>query len=272
MKIIMFFALLMSCVTVSFAGLDQHDRWGDVIAVYEFDNTRDSGPIGYDGSLRGETSIFDNGKIGKCLKIESGGSFVSADLDKSLSVVSRSFSVVAWVKTTSTTGAIWIFASGVQKGDSNYGSIAMIIFPGGGDFGNIFGYIEDNEDDDRYSTEDIEVSINDGKWHHFAFSLSEDFYRVFIDGNIMFEKRSDEYIGFLGFEGSIIGVFAVTGTDEREINKPAFVDEVAFFEIGFSSYEVKGLYKDGLSKFMEVMPVNPEGLVTTTWADIKSAR
>ena len=271
MKLLLAIVITVTIITsTTLAGLDQHGRFDEVIAVYKFENTRDSGPIGYDGSLRDEASIVDNGKIDKCLKIESGGSFLAIDLDKSLSVVSRAFSVVAWVKTTSTTGTIWIDASGIQEGDSNYGSISMFIFPGGGDFGNIVGSLSDDEDDDFYSTGDIAASINDGEWHHFAFSLSEDFYRVFIDGNIMFEEREDEYIGFLGFEGSIIGVFAGTGTDERELNKPAFVDEVAFFETGFSPYEVKGLYQDGLTEFLEIMPVNPQGLLTTTWADIKS--
>lgn len=260
-----------TCGTV-YAGLDQHGRFGgEVIAVYKFENTNDSGPLRYDGSLRGESSIVNNGKIGKCLRLGSDGKFVSVDLDKSLSVVSRSFSVVAWVKTTSTTGGIWIDASGIQEGDSNYGSISINIFPGRSRFGNFVGGISDDEDNDSYYTsENMDVSINDGKWHHFAFSLAEDFYRIFIDGDIVYEDRENEYIGFLGFEGSIVGVYAVQGTDDRNLNKPAFVDEVGFFETGFSVYEIQGLYDDGLADFLEAMPVDPQAKVATTWGELKS--
>ena len=35
------------------------------------------------------------------------------------------------------------------------------------------------------------------------------------------------------------------------------------------SYEIKGLYKDGLQGFLEAMPVNPEEKVATTWSEIK---
>ena len=43
------------------------------------------------------------------------------------------------------------------------------------------------------------------------------------------------------------------------------VDEVGFFEIGFSVDEVKGLYDDGLTDFLEAMPVDPREKVATTW-------
>ena len=263
--------LIVVCGTV-YAGLDQHGRFDEVIAVYKFENTTDSGPINYHGELNDNASIVNNGKIGKCLKIESDGEFSAGDLDKSLSIVSSEFSVVAWVKTTSTTGAIWITATGIQEGDSNYGSISMTIFPGGGHWGNIFGSISDDEDNDSYYTsENIDVSINDGKWHHFGFSLAEDFYRIFIDGEIVLEERENEYIGFLGFEGSIIGVWATSGTDDRKLNKPAFVDEVGFFETGFSVFEVQGLYQHGLTDFLEAMPVDSREKITITWGDLKKS-
>ena len=268
------FTLIVNIFIVTYgtvyAGLDEHGRFDEVIAVYKFENTNDSGPIRYDGSLRGESSIVNNGKIGKCLEIGSDGKFVSVDLDKSLSVVSRAFSVVAWVKTTSTTGGIWIDASGIQEGDSNYGSISINIFPGGSQFGNVFGGISDDEDNDSYYTsENIDVSINDGEWHHFAFSLAEDFYRIFIDGDMVYEDRENEYIGFLGFEGSIIGVYATQGTDNRNLNQPVFVDEVGFFETGFSVFEVQGLYKNGLDSFLEAMPVDNKQKIATTWGGLK---
>ena len=35
------------------------------------------------------------------------------------------------------------------------------------------------------------------------------------------------------------------------------IDDAGFFETGFSSYEIKGLYNDGLEDFLEAMPVEP---------------
>ena len=55
-----------------------------------------------------------------------------------------------------------------------------------------------------------------------------------------------------------------------ENDQNTLVDEVGFFETGFSAYEIEGLYKDGLETFLEVMPVESQGKLATTWGGLKS--
>ena len=54
-----------------------------------------------------------------------------------------------------------------------------------------------------------------------------------------------------------------------ESTRKTLIDDVGFFETGFSTYEIKGLYEDGLATFLETMPVSPQGRLTTTWGEIK---
>ena len=252
------FALLMSCVTVSFAGLGQHDQWGDVIAVYKFENVRDSGPNHFNGNLQDGATIANNGKVGKCLYLRNKQAFASLD-DRFLGIVGN-FSVVAWVKTRSIAADEFILLSAAsQEDDGSFSAISI-----GMHSDSITGLIADGEDDEVDGVSADNVDVADGQWNHVAFSLTEDFYRIFVNGEVVKERRNEGYTGFVGTNTSILVLSTSAGNH--------YIDEVGFFETGFSSYEVKGLYKDGLSKFMEVMPVNPEGLVTTTWADIKSAR
>ena len=45
--------------------------------------------------------------------------------------------------------------------------------------------------------------------------------------------------------------------------------EVGFFETGFSLYEVSGLYHQGLTTFLNTMPVDPQAKAATTWGALK---
>ena len=48
--------------------------------------------------------------------------------------------------------------------------------------------------------------------------------------------------------------------------------KLGFFEIGFSMDEVKGLYDDGLTDFLEAVPVDPREKVARAWGVIKRDR
>ena len=255
---ILTFTLLMSCVTVSFAGLDQHNRFDDVIAIYKFENVQDSGPRLFHGALRDNASLVANGKIGKCLYLRNEQAFASLD-DQFLGVIGN-FSIVGWVKTRSIAAdASLLLSAASREDDGSFSAISIGI-----ESESVVGLISDAEDDkiDGIIAEDVDVA--DGKWNHVAFSLTEDFYRIFVNGEVVEESRNEGYTGFVGNDTLIL----VTSTGAGN----HYIDEVGFFETGFSPYEMKGLYQDGLSTFLEVMPVNPEGFATTTWAAIKSAR
>ena len=255
---ILIFALLMSCVTLAFAGLDQHNRFDEVIAIYRFENVQDSGPRAFHGTLQDNASIVANGKIGKCLYLRNDQFFASLD-DLFLGVVGN-FSIVGWVKTRSIAVDESIILSASSTTDNgDFSAISMSI-----DSDSVVGLIVDGEDDEIDGIIANGVDVADGRWNHVAFSLTEDFYRIFVNGEVVKEEKNEGYTGFVGNDTLILVDSSSTGNH--------YIDEVGFFETGFSPYEIKGLYQDGLSTFLDVMPVDPEGLATTTWADLKSAR
>ena len=75
----------------------------------------------------------------------------------------------------------------------------------------------------------------------------------------------DDYLGFVS-DSTLI---AIRGESDEDLTGTVLVDEVGFFETGFSVYEVKGLYDDGLTDFLEAMPVDPRAKVATTWGALK---
>lgn len=287
------------------AGLDQHGLFDDVIAIYTFDtppaaensieneaaaaernpfevdvaaiiagnpfeaeaetraheNTHDRGPRNFDGSLEDGASITDNGKFGKALRLPKDASFGSWN-DLFLSVTGD-FSIAGWVKINNPLAGDTSISLGVFSEEDNQrlslislsiyiDRISCLIADGGGTTLKIEGLIYENP------------AIDDGEWHHLVFSLSEDFYRLFIDGDIVEEKRNGGDVGFVGNDTFIL--------ISNRTDQTAVIDEVGFFETGFSPYEVRGLYADGLTTFLETMPVHPEGLATTTWGALKSGK
>ena len=68
------------------------------------------------------------------------------------------------------------------------------------------------------------------------------------------EHRSTDYLGFVSDNTFI----SLSTSNDADITDSIFIDELGFFETGFSIYEIEGLYEDGLSGFLEAIPVNPE--------------
>ena len=111
----------MSCVSISFAGLDQHNRFDDVIAVYKFENVQDSGPRLFHGALQDGASLVANGKIAKCLYLRNEQAFASLN-DLFLGVVGN-FSIVGWVKTRSIAADKSILLSAASRNDDGSFSV-----------------------------------------------------------------------------------------------------------------------------------------------------
>ena len=58
------------CGTVC-AGLDQHGRLDEVICVYRFENTNDSGPRNFRGTLKTGAELVAGGKYKNGLKLDA---------------------------------------------------------------------------------------------------------------------------------------------------------------------------------------------------------
>ena len=69
---------------------------------------------------------------------------------------------------------------------------------------------------------------------------------------------------------AIFESFSVYASKGKGIRGNAIIDNLGFFETGFSPYEIKALYQNGLHNFMEVMPVSPRNRLATTWGEIES--
>ena len=108
-------------------------------------------------------------------------------------------------------------------------------------------------------------NLADNKWHYIAFTKYGHIYSVFIDGKTVTSVYEPAY---LSTKGDVFGVQAF-------ISPPGFqgtamVDNLGFFEVGFSPFEINAMYQRGLYEFLNVMPVDPQGKIATTWGKIKA--
>ena len=255
--------VMIFCAGIATAGLDQDGIFDRVVAVYHFENTEDSGPREFDGVLTGNASIVDDGKIDKCLQLRETDAFGTIDA-QFFSIIGREFSIVAWIKLPQQTDSFRIVASGKNDDDTYAGGIQLSIESSG----NIKGMHFDFEDEKLESLETEDNNVADDSWHHIAYSKYADTYTLFIDGEVVETEHSTDYLGFVA-DGTFI---IIAGPSDEDLTGSVLVDEVGFFETGFSVYEVKGLYDDGLTDFLEAMPVDPREKVATTWGVIKRDR
>ena len=119
-----------------------------------------------------------------------------------------------------------------------------------------------------------DTNIVDNEWHHVVFSLSEDFYSLYLNGTLLKRERNNGYVGFVVDE-TFVNIQLNDNSDVEEgatTSGELYVDDVAMFEVGLSIYEVQGLYDDGLSDFLEAMPVHPQQKMATTWGELKRRR
>lgn len=272
MKTLTFLTLL----TLSFlantvnAGLDTDAIANHVIAVYHFESTKksdagllyteDSGPQNLPGSLLNGASLANRGKSGKCLSLVGDDTFgTGTRLFPHLASVG--FSIVAWVKRPQQNGGLVFSMIGQYEEDRE--NVVSEIILGVTPTGNIKGTHVTYPTDTSVILPTQDENISDNKWHHIVYTLFANTYTLFIDGKPVLTHEATVFPGYFGDRV----LFLVTSPDSR---RRTLIDEVGFFETGFSTYEIKGLYEDGLATFLEAMPVSPQGRLTTTWGEIKS--
>ena len=107
------------------------------------------------------------------------------------------------------------------------------------------------------------IDVADNRWHHIAFTRYGDIYTLFLDGEVVERRYVDTYVGFFS-DKTHVYVFS------NKLNRNALVDDLGFFEIGFSVYEIRAIIDEGLDAFLQAMPVDPAEKIATTWASVKS--
>ena len=264
--------LIFSLTHILDAGLDTDAIFNHVIAIYHFETTEesdegllyteDSGPQNLPGALLEGASLTEGGKSGKCLSLV-GDDVFGAGTRLFPHFAAVGFSIVAWIKRPEQNNGLVFAMSGFYAADRQ--NIASEIDLGVTPTGNIKGtHITYDPDVSAILTTQDENISND-EWHHIAYTLFAGTYTLFIDGEPVLKHEATV---FPGYYGDMV-LFLITSP---ESTRETLIDEVGFFETGFSPYEIKGLYDDGLAQFLEMMPVSPQGRLATTWGEIKNRR
>ena len=273
--------LTLSFISVTHAGLDSGTAFNHIIGVYHFESTEqrdngttytpDSGQRKINGNLSDDASLTDDGKYGKALLLKSQDNFCAPTLTKSPTFPSDEYSIVAWVKLPkqSNDGYLNLMIQGFILTDNNaivISAIGMSVLPDGnlnGFHSNLF------LNGETIGVTSKEHNVANNRWHHIAFARYANTNSIYIDGESVASHETTKFPEFLG-NYTCMGIFgAASGVD---FTGDVLVDDFGFFETGFSSYEIKGLYDDGLEDFLDTMPVNPQGRMTTTWGAIKDRR
>ena len=251
--------LTFSGACVLHADLDiEHIRNG-MIAAYHFESTKkrgdlqyteDSGPQNLPGSLLDGATLAKNGKSGNCLLLK-GKATLGSGTRLFPSMAGRGFSIVSWVKRPpqKDEGLVFFMYANEKENNTNIGAITLAITPSGNIKGRHMNFRKDISA--TLTTQDLNIA--DNKWHHIAYTLHANTYTLFVDGKVVRKHVATVHPGFSG-DLLLIGIMP---SSKKQIKGSVFVDEVGFFETGFSLYEIQGLYKDGLTKFLETMSFSP---------------
>ena len=274
MKILIFLTLLTLGLLANAvnAGLDTDTIANHVIAIYHFESTKrtdqgllytqDSGPQNLPGTLFNGASLARGGRSGKCLSLVGDDAFgTGTRLFPHLAPIG--FSIVAWVKRPQQNGGLVFSMIAFYEEDSE--NVISEIDLGVTPTGNIKGTHATYPTDRSEVLTTQEENISNNRWHHIAYTLFANTYTLFIDGDPVLKHEATVFPGYFG--DSVL--FLITSP---ESTRPTLIDDVGFFETGFSTYEIKGLYEDGLATFLETMPVSPQGRLATTWGEIKRNR
>ena len=259
-KTLVFLSLLtLSLTCVLHADLDPERIGNGVIAVYHFESmkkkgdlqyTEDSGPQSLPGSLLDGATLAQNGKSGNCLLLK-GSATLGSGTRLFPSMAGKEFSIVAWVKRPpqKDAGLVFFMYANNKEERTNLGAITLAVTP----TGNIKGRHVNFREDISATLATQDQNVSDNKWHHIAYTLDANTYTLFVDGKAVEKHAATVHPGYSG-DLLLMGIMPAS---KEEIKSNAFVDEVGFFETGFSIYEIQGLYKDGLTKFLKAMSLSP---------------
>ena len=264
--------LIFSLTNILHAGLDTDTIFNHVITIYHFESTKttdegllyteDNGPQKLPGSLLDGATLVDGDKSGRCLSLIGDDAFGTGTRIFP-HLASIGFSIVAWVKRPQQNHGLAFSMSGLYEEDRE--NIVSSISLGVTATGNIKGTHTTYSTDTSAILTTQDENISNNRWHHIAYTLFANTYTLFIDGEPVLEHEATV---FPGYYGDMI-LFIIASPDSTS---KTLIDEVGVFETGFSTYEIKGLYKDGLTKFLEAMPVSPQSRLATTWSEIKIRR
>ena len=274
MKTLVFLSVLMlGFASMVSAGLDTSTCQCSLITVFQFESTQfdfdnqrtytvGAKPQDYKGSLLNGATLSDNGKDGKCLHLRDDDWF-GCQTTLVPTLANAEFSIAAWIRLPrQQQGTLYFYMAAIT--DSGKAGDFMV-FRVKKD-GNLAGLHVIGNTDILLETKNQNVSNN--QWHHITYTKYLDTYYIYVDGQPIIEEF--EYIDPLLRLFIADTTFMSVASFEGNLTGNVYVDDFVMLSIGLSPYEVKGLYEDGITTFMEAMPVNPQGRLATTWGAIKA--
>lgn len=267
-------ALFLILASISNAGLDFAGIPGiphpTKIVLYHFESaeeeddltlTTDGGFWRSDGALLNEATIVENGKYGNCLELEKQG-WLAAIVSEVPALTQSEFSFAVWIKFTQPANELYFALSGRDADNETTSGISVIIMPSG-NFRAVYRHVID---DLFTGVETDDQNIFDGEWHHIVFSKLITTYTLYLDGEPVAEAFGEPDPKIDGERA----VLYVSDLSDDNLKGKVLIDDLGYFQTGFSPYDVKGLYNDGLAEFLEIMSVSPQDRLTTTWGKLKT--
>ena len=240
------------------------------IVLYHFESaeeeddltlTTDEGFWGSHGVLFNEATIVEDGKYGNCLQLEDQG-WLAAIVSEVPALTQSEFSFAVWIKFTEPANELYFALSGRNADNETISGISVIIMSSG----NFRAVYRHAVDDIFTGVETEEQNIFDGEWHHIVFAKRITTYTLYLDGEPVAEVFGEPDPKIEGEHA----VFYVSDLSDDDLEGEVLIDDLGYFQSGFSPYDVKGLYNDGLADFLEIMSVSPQDRLTTTWGKLKT--
>ena len=240
------------------------------IVLYHFESAEADGEIklttdkGFwesHGALLNEATIVENGKYGNCLQLENQG-WLAAIVSQVPALTQSEFSFTVWIKFNQPANQLYFALAGRNTDNETISGISVIIMPSG----NFRAVYRHAIDETFTGVETDAQNIFDDEWHHIVFSKLITTYTLYLDGEPVAEEFGEPNPKIEGERA----VLYISDLSEDDLKGQVLIDDLGYFQTGFSPYDVKGLYNDGLAKFLEIMSVNPQGRLTTTWGKLKT--
>ena len=233
----------------------------DVIAIYEFEDEMDSSENAFHGELKKDAFIGE-GRFGTGLSVTKTDYFLVHDEERPSAIVNN-FGITAWVKTQNNRGTYIIGTATFIEGAVR-GHVSLQFFSDT----HILGEIHDFEGARIIDQEELLIrnTMHNGKWQHIAFTATDEHYRIYLNGKMIKESNNDREIGFFGDTTLIrIGQFNRTALDDVVL-----IDDVGIFRRGLSEGEINRIYSIGLAESLDMLSVEVDDKLSTTWGEIKS--
>ncbi|BDU50639.1 LamG-like jellyroll fold domain-containing protein [Haliovirga abyssi] len=221
-----------------------YQQKSDLLLYYDFEDdslgyVKDTTENGYDGIEKGDFSIVNSGKVGKCGYFDGNGDYLAIKaLNFKNSADLENLSVAAWVKSDSKNRQI---ISSFDRSENWRLSLKD-------DMNNNIGWdtTSGNVTDDFGSSSDY----TDGKWHFVVATYNKGNKKIYVDGNLVESKAGNETgLGSntlrYGFVGTGSEANSEDGTTGPDYWFDGYIDEFRIYSKELSQSEINSLYLEG---------------------------